>query len=116
MFRSFYCCSYDCWDEEAGSGEEEILLVTDVLKLIGNGAQMMLHCRNSAGTVDFCLENSYKLGQQGSSLALWVLSLYSGVCPYSYADLMKRFQWLRPQARLHGIKKNPDGDRSRAEF
>lgn len=116
MFRSFYCCSYDCWDEEAGSGEEEILLVTDVLKLIGNGAQMMLHCRNSAGTVDFCLENRYKLGQQGSSLALWVLSLYSGICPYSYADLMKRFQWLRPQARLHGIKKNPDGDRSRAEF
>lgn len=86
MFRSFYCHSYDWWDEEAGSGEEEIPLVTDVLKLIGNGAQMTLHCRSSAGTVDFCFENRYKLGQQGSSLALWFLSLFSGVCPYSYAD------------------------------
>lgn len=36
-FQSFYCFSHDCWDEEAGSGEEEILLVTDVLKPIGNG-------------------------------------------------------------------------------
>ena len=76
---------------------------------------MTLHCRSSAGTGDFCLKNRYKLGQQGSSLAVWFLSLYSGVCPYSYADLMKRFQWLGPQARLHGIKKNPS-DGSRAEF
>lgn len=113
MFKSFYCSSYDCWDGEAG--KEEIPLVTDVLRLIGNGAQMTSHCRSSAGTVDFCLENRFKPGQQGSSLALWFLSLYSGLCPDSYADLMKRFQWLGSQARLHGIKKNP-GDRNRAEF
>lgn len=30
-FQSFYCYSHGCWDEEAGRGEEEILLVTDVL-------------------------------------------------------------------------------------
>lgn len=71
MFKSFYCYSYDCWGEEAGSGEEEIPLVTDVLELIGNSAQMTLHCRSSAGTGNFCLENRYKLGQQGSSLALF---------------------------------------------
>lgn len=111
MFKSFYCCSYDCWDE-AGSGEKEIPLVPDVLKLIGNDARMTLHCRGS-GTVNFCLENRYKLGQHRSFPSLWLVSLYSGVCPYSYAGLMKIFQGLRPQARLHGIKKNP-GDR--AEF
>lgn len=115
MSKSFYCYSYGCWDEEAGSREEEIPLITDVIKLTGNGTQMTLHCRSSAGTVDLCLENRYKLGQQGTSLALWFLSLYSRVCPYSYADLMKGFQWLGPQARLQEIKKKP-GDRSRAEF
>lgn len=35
--------------------------------------------------------------------------------PIQLCRLMKRFQWLGRQARLHGIKKNP-GDRSRTEF
>lgn len=52
-----------------------------MLKLIGNGAQMMLHCGSSAGKVDFRLQNGYKLGQQGSPLAFLGFALYLGVCP-----------------------------------
>lgn len=73
-------------------------------------AQMTFHC-HSSDPVNFCLEIRVSLGSK-EALALWFLSLHSGLCPHRFNA---RFQWLGPQCSLHGIERNPGG-RSRAEF
>lgn len=111
-FQSFCCYSHDCWDEEAGSGEEEILLVTDVLKPTGNGTDDV--SLSQLWPSEFLFGDQGELGQQGSSCIMVFVPALRAL-PTQPHRFNARFQWLGPQCSLHGIQRNPGG-RSRAEF
>lgn len=65
-------------------------------------AQMTFHC-HSSDPVNFCLEIRVSLGSKGA-LALWFLSLHSGLCPHSHTGLMRDFSDWDHNAVCMGLR------------
>lgn len=62
----------------------------------------MFHC-HSSDPVNFCLEIRVSSGSKGA-LTFWLLSLHSGLCPFSHTGLMSDFSDWDHNAVCMGLR------------